>query len=156
VDFFQQVWYQERMIDTTWSMALGTAEPDVDSHLCDIRGFPQVNVLLRWLGIRAVPHLPCRFNCQASVKLADNFLALGREFGYSAEIDWLFEMLSWPVEWSALHGIAEIRTPILKITTCTDATSSKYIVRYRGSSYPEEGAQGLNFPYPITRIATEL
>src|SRR5262249_31321018 len=94
-----------------------------------------------------VPHLPCRFDCVPSVEAADRFLALGRAAGYAEEMDWLIDMLSWPIEWSALHGIAEIKTPVFKITTMTDATPEKYVVRQHGRSSPEEGSQGLTFPY---------
>jgi SAM-dependent methyltransferase len=62
-------------------------------------------------------------------------------------MEWLLDMLSWPVEWSALHGIAEVRTPILKISTATDATAERLEVRRQGEGYPEEGARGLHFPY---------
>jgi hypothetical protein len=66
-------------------------------------------------------------------------------------MDWLLEILSWPVEWSALHGIAEIKTPVLKVCTRTDATPSKYVVRRQGDAYPEEGAKGLTFAYRLPR-----
>jgi hypothetical protein len=62
-------------------------------------------------------------------------------------MDWMLQILDWPVEWSALHGIAEIKTPILKVSTCTDATPCKYTVRYKGRSTPPEAAQGLRFPF---------
>jgi hypothetical protein len=77
----------------------------------------------------------------------------GRLAGYAAEMGWLMEILSWPVEWSALHGIAEIKTPILKIATCTDLTPRKKLIQCRGSSYPAEGANGLNFTYRLTPVA---
>ena len=51
------------------------------------------------------------------------------------------------VEWSGLHGIAEIKTPVLKISARTDATAQKYTVRWSGTGYPDEGATGLRFPY---------
>ena len=31
------------------------------------------------------------------------------------------EILSWPVEWSVLHGIAEIKTPIFRVISRSDA-----------------------------------
>jgi hypothetical protein len=62
-------------------------------------------------------------------------------------MEWLTEILTWPVEWSALHGIAEIKTPVLKVSTNTDATALKYVVQRKGASYPVEGAHGLKFPY---------
>ncbi len=61
------------------------------------------------------------------------------------------EILSWPAEWSALHGIAEIKTPVLKVSTRTDATAKKYVVRRQGEKYPAEGARGLGFPYSQPR-----
>jgi hypothetical protein len=146
--FFEHVWVKEQFIDTTWPMARNTASrSEVEATVCDVDGPPQSNILLRWLGVRAVPHLPCRFDCAATVAQGDRLIELGRAAGFAAEMDWLLEMLGWPVEWSALHGIAEVRTPILKITAMTDATPEKYVVRRRGSSYPDEGAQGLSFPY---------
>ena len=66
-------------------------------------------------------------------------------------MDWLLDILSWPTEWSALHGIAEIKTPVLKGSVRTDATPNKYVVRRKGDTFPLEGAQGLNFPYRIPR-----
>jgi hypothetical protein len=63
-------------------------------------------------------------------------------------MDWLAEILSWPIECSALHRIAEIKTPMLKASTRTDAIPCKDTVRRQGDSYPLEGIRGLNFPYP--------
>lgn len=62
-------------------------------------------------------------------------------------MDDLENILSWPVSWSTLHGIAEIKTPVCKIICNTDATATKYTLRLRGTRYPEEGAQGLGFPF---------
>jgi SAM-dependent methyltransferase len=72
-------------------------------------------------------------------------LAVG--LGYRKEIIWTKEMLSWPIEWSALHGIAQIVTPVFRISTRTDLTARKYTVRYHGSSLPYEGANGMMFPF---------
>lgn len=150
--FFDKVWYGERLIDVTWPMAYNTIGDTQDvshEHVCVIDELPHANVMLRWLGIRAVPHLPCRFDCRETINHAEQFIALGRNAGYIEEMDWLVEMLSWPIQWSALHGIAEIKTPVVKIATTTDATPFKYSVRYEGTIYPEEGADGLAFPYMI-------
>lgn len=144
--FFQRVWIEEQSVDTTWAMA-GTPEGDPAPRALDVAGPPEANILLRWLGVRAVAHLPCRFDCDATVRVADEWLMLARECGLSAEADWLLEMLSWPCEWSALHGIAEIKTPIAKIAARTDATAHKLVVRRHGDRYPAEGARGLVFPY---------
>ncbi|MGI8554243.1 MAG: class I SAM-dependent methyltransferase, partial [Dehalococcoidia bacterium] len=87
------------------------------------------------------------------VKMASDLLAIGREAGYGEEMEWIYEMLSWPIQWSALHGIAEIMTPILKVATRTDATAVKYTVRLGTppGRYPEEGSVGVGFPYRTSK-----
>lgn len=147
VDFFQRVWADQRFVDTTWPMALGTTAPKNGACTIEVTGPPETNILWRWMGARMVPHLPCRFDCAETVALGKRFVRVGRVAGYDQEMDWLLEILSWPVEWSALHGIAEVKTPVLKVSTRTDATPSKYVVRRQGEAYPAEGAQGLTFPY---------
>ncbi len=156
--FFQSIWVEQGFIDTTWPMALNTRQPRIaEPNVIELDGFAEANVLLRWLGIRLVSHLPCGFDCPATHDLASRYLALGCDSGYVEEMSWLSDMLNWPVEWSALHGIAEIKTPILKITALTDATAERYVVRRHGRSYPPEGAQGLVFPYsqPVHLRLTE-
>ena len=148
IRFFKEVWVNQGCVDTTWQMAHESLNSSfITSHEIEI---PQVfsgNILLRWLGVRAVFHLPCSFNCEVTQQLADNLADIARNAGFSQQTAWLSEMLRWPVEWSALHGIAEVKTPVVKISTRTDATPNKYIVRYLGDRYPEEGVQGLTFPY---------
>ncbi|MGH7346434.1 MAG: hypothetical protein ACREK4_16070 [Candidatus Rokuibacteriota bacterium] len=145
--FFQRFWVQEGHVDTTWPMAVATRPPVDGAHDVEVSGPPEANILWRWMGARAVPHLPCRFDCEPTVALARRLVQIGRDAGFGEEMDWLLEILSWPVEWSALHGIAEIKTPIVKVSTRTDATPTKYAVRRLGTGYPQEGAQGLRFPF---------
>jgi hypothetical protein len=147
-EFFRRVWVDDGMVDTTWPMATATAAPtDAEGTIVEVDGPAHANILWRWMGARTVPHLPCRFDCPATVELGKRFVAVGRSCGFRQEMDWLLDVLSWPVEWSALHGIAEVRTPVLKVSTRTDATARRYTVRRRGDSYPIEGAQGLSFPF---------
>ena len=97
--------------------------------------------------MRPVPHLPCGPTCQHTIALADRLRDVGRRAGFAAEMDWMTEILSWPVEWSSLHGIAEVRTPVLKLSTRTDPLARTYVVRRQGDRYPDEGANALRFPY---------
>jgi hypothetical protein len=149
-EFFRDVWIRQGCIDTTWAMAKRTpARAATNSLIIELPAEvpPLANMLWRWLGVRAVPHLPCRFDCSASIEFATELLELGRRNGYAEEMDWILEILSWPVEWSALHGIAEVKSPVVKVITRTDATADKWVVRWVGTSSPEEGAVGLHFPY---------
>ena len=155
--FFEHVWVGQRSIDTTWAMAGNTSPPSDAVVVLESNETCLSNILWRWLGVRAVPHLPCRFDCGESARFGQQLLGVGERAGYVEEVKWIREILSWPVEWSALHGIAEVKTPILKISTRTDATASKRVVRWTGTEYPREGATGLHFPYrpPAGRAMTE-
>ncbi len=152
-------WNQQNLdtpfYDSTWQMALNTLKKNIKNQnnnkesLCEIQGHPYSNALLRWLGIQLVYHAPCSFNCDATNKQVSEMITIGRNSGYSTEMDWLEDILSWPIEWSSLHGIAEIKTPVVKFSATTDATADKYIVQYKGNAYPEEGATGTSFPYKL-------
>jgi len=157
-EFFADVWVHQGFVDTTWAMAYRTQTRNPQSStVIEIPRISKSSMLLRWLGPRYVFHLPCQFDCQATADLADQMAEVWQQSGFTEELDWLREMLCWPVEWSALHGIAEIKTPVVKISTRTDATAEKYIVRYLGNTYPKEGARGLSFPYqqPVKRLISD-
>jgi len=62
---------------------------------------------------------------------------------------WLEELLSGPLEWSALHGIAEIRTFLAKVATRTDATRNELTVRVNGIRPMISDVPGKRFPYNI-------
>lgn len=145
--FFHHTWVEDGFIDTTWAMAQNGPSRAASERTIQVDGPLEANILWRWMGIRAVPHLPCAFDCQQTAALGQAMIQLGHELGYAKESAWLSEILSWPVEWSALHGIAEIKTPVLKVATRTDATAYKYVVQRPGEGYPTEGAHGLTFPY---------
>lgn len=144
---------ERRCTDTTWPIAARRIADGASRTVEIAEGHAATNVFWRALGLRAVPHLPCAFDCRSSQELADALLNVAHGSHAAREMGWLHEVLSWPVEWSALNGIAEIKTPILKIMTRTDVTPGKCIVRWCGTTYPAEGAKGLGFPYRTSRPA---
>jgi SAM-dependent methyltransferase len=146
-EFFRRVWVDDHMVDTTWPMAAATSGAAPGTTTIELTGPPEANILWRWMGVRAVPHLPCRLDCAATTELGQRLVEVGRQSGFAQEMDWLVDILSWSVEWSALHGIAQVKTPVLKVSTRTDATKQRYVVRRRGSAHPPEGVRGLGFPY---------
>ena len=154
--FYDRVWNEEQHIDTTWPMALTeiNAVDELDRAYSEgtISATPLLycNILPRFVGVRAVPHLPCGFQCAETQAMGGRMVALGRELGYGQEMDDMEEVLSWPAEWNVLHGCAEVTLPVLRISTVTDATPGKYVVRLRGSGYPTEGVSGLKFPFRLS------
>src|SRR5262249_34440936 len=97
---FETACGQGKIVDPTW---LAAASP---ARLVELTPPTATNILLRWVGVRRVPHLPCRFDCAASIRFADRFTEVFQALGFAEELEWIDEMLSWPIEWSALHGIA--------------------------------------------------
>ncbi len=145
--FFQRFFVEQQLNDPTWSIAQSSILSRRNGDSIILSGPPQLNLLLRSIGLRAVSHFPCSMDCADSLILANQFMDLGRSLHLSDEVEWLNEMLCWPVEWSALHGIAEIRTPVVKISAPTDATAEKFTIQWIGKGYPPDGAKGLAFPF---------
>lgn len=148
--FFKRVWIKQAHVDTTWPMSKATSgsviTKDNFAEILRVGKPASTNILLRGLGVRAVFHLPCRFDCAKSLEFAEHLLELGDE-QFPEEMKWLREVLTWPMEWSALHGIAEVKTPVVKCIMTTDATPSLYRVKIAGTSIPEEAPKGLGDVY---------
>ncbi|MFC5699993.1 radical SAM protein [Cohnella faecalis] len=135
------------IIDPVWHAAasVGSDEEAVDQ--VDVKGRNALNPFLRPLGANLLGYQPCSFACEESRSVESAKLALGREAGLHEEMDWLEEMLQWPVEWKSLHGIAEVKTGILRYQYHTDYSSKALKIRYHGSSLASDAAQGLSFAY---------
>jgi hypothetical protein len=149
--FFERLVADHHAADPTWFIAANTAGATREANTITVAGPPALNILLRYIGVRAIPHLPCRLDCADSEHAASDFLGLAGSLGFSAQAEAVLKILDWPAEWSALHGIAEIKTPVMKISTRTPRTPGKYIVRWLGGTVPSDGARGLAFPYRPNR-----
>lgn len=136
-EFFHLHWTKGNWRDLTSLMFQSQGRAD---------GPYQCNILLRHLGVRPVFHLPCSFTCDNTVRLANNILAY-QTMGYDREMAWLIEILSWPIKWSSLHGVAIVTTPIVKVIYSTDPVAEKVEI-VRDGIYPEGGVSGHEFPTP--------
>jgi hypothetical protein len=135
-------------MDPIWWVVSEQTPADFDLTLAELRIYkPLTNIFLRRMGVTAIFHVPCSFQCGASEALAQQILQSVTNANSETEIKSLREMLHWPMEWSGLHGIAEIRTPIFRVSTRTDATANKVTFRLWGTLYPPEGARGIRFPF---------
>jgi len=107
----------------------------------------ELNFFYRYLGARLVSHMPCSFKCENSLNIARQNLQVMNNIGKIEEVQWIQEIFNWPVRWSSLHGIAEIRCPVFKLSHKTDFLAEEFIVDKQGELYPEEGASGVVFPW---------
>ncbi|HCQ15843.1 MAG TPA: hypothetical protein DIU20_06260 [Cryomorphaceae bacterium] len=114
---------------------------------------PSVSGLLwRKLLSHTGPLRPCSLHCSSLSRIDKKIMDGLRMNGYVEEAEWRETIYSWPVEWNAVNGIAELRTPVVKLAYDTDAFTEKRCVRYMGTSYPDEGPFGRNFPYKRRRF----
>ncbi len=98
----------------------------------------QTNYTLYRLGLSPAPWLPCQADCPHTLRWIENQETLAS----------LAEILSWPLEWSALHGIAQVLSPVFRLVHDTLATGRKAsFTRGTAEAAPTEGATGLIFPY---------
>lgn len=145
-DFFDRVWVKEGLKDTTLSM-IGDSHNEINR----VAGPVECNILLRWLGVRLVSHLPCSFDCAYTKKLGQELALLGRRKGFEQEMGWIEDLLSWPIKWDSLHGVATITTPCFRLVVNSTALSSKVTIEREGTTYPAEGARGNEFPFRSTQ-----
>lgn len=146
--FFRTATVERQSLDTTWAMVEGHIHAENGVHIAELTS-AAVNPLLSALGLRVTPHRPCSFFCQQTQRLALDYGNLRAQAPSPPDQETLAEVLSWPVEWSSLHGIVEVKLPILKLCYDGDATATTYKVRLTGGELPEHAARGLEFPHRL-------
>ena len=128
VEWFADLWAQ------------GVRDPTLHMATCD--GPREANILLRWIGVRLVPHLPCSGECAETARLGQRFRPL-----LPADVGaWVDEILDWPVRWTAHNGILEIETPVCKVQGTTDHTERRVVDR-PGAVFPRDAPRGIRFPF---------
>lgn len=115
-EFFKRTWQEARKSDTTPWMGEGNL----------------VNILLRWLGVRLVPHLPCSFGCERSAEFTESLSDLWP----ATELAWAREMLSWRMEYTSLHGAGVVTTPLFNFAFSTDYLPKKFSLLWSGKAAP--------------------
>lgn len=123
-----------KVLDPIWLIALNSRKLEFIDNLIEMYAIPETNIFLSCLGIKIINHIPCSFNCELSIKKGVEFMNQGIKYGYRKEIQTLRDILNFPLEWSALHGISEIVNPLFKISTRTDATKNKYTIKIRNNN----------------------
>lgn len=120
---YAQTWAAGQ-VDSTWEQS---------QHSPPMSRFrPLGFTLWRSLGVRMVPHMPCKFGCFESHALGHDFLQVGRKHGFAEELRTIETVMNWPAEWSRVFGIAEIVSPAMKISSRTDWTPMKQSRSFQG------------------------
>lgn len=149
-DFFQKYWVSEGWRDLTLPMVLNHDREYFKapgSRNISVGGSLECNILLRWLGLRLVSHLPCNFDCSTTTRIGERMGLLGLRNGYVAEMDWLTQILNWPIRWSSLHGVGIVTTPVFRLVFDSTALAEEWKIDRDGPTYPSEAARGNEFPF---------
>jgi uncharacterized protein len=131
-------------LSRAWEAANGSVAT-YDATL-DLAASIPTHALLGPLGISVLPFEPCRFDCTLALAAAAQWLELAAARGYVSECGWLRECFSWPISWSELHGVTEVKTPLFRMCFQTSSSGVR-LIRRIGSREAEGGAVGLTFPY---------
>jgi len=142
IKHFIEVYGNDRLWYAPWAWQK-QAEQSFDGAM------PFSNLYLKVAGLQLTPHIACSHDCEATKKLANEYMKVAIDAGLEDVWKDMHQILSWPVQWSALHGIAEIKTPLFRISHDVAATGSKYQTRITGGTVPVDAPQGIAFPFSM-------
>jgi len=87
----------------------------------------EANTMLRWLGVRLVPHLPCSSSCAETVAQARAYLEAGRRAG--VDVASLETVLRLPVTHDAANEVAIVSTPHFRFLAGADRGAKRAVAR---------------------------
>jgi len=105
-------------------VAAGEKEENNGTEIIHAKAHPYANPFLRYFGVRITSHLPCSTQCEETIRIGEKWIEAIRESDKEAA-ERAIEILSMPIKWSILHGIAQIETPLFFGITNTVFTERK-------------------------------
>lgn len=69
--------------------------------------YPELNIMIRYFGPRAIPFFPCSWSCKEAKKFADKFISLMSEEDERLT-NLMLELLSMPLRWSLHKGVIQV------------------------------------------------
>jgi len=131
IDFFNNTWGSES-IDPMYEAAIQTKNVDIkEDGSVDVSVHPYCNNLLRYFGIRITPHLTCSMQCDETIKWGEEWMEIMTQIDEEAAV-WAKEVLSMPLTWNCMKGVAIIDTPIFRGVTNSDTSIDKKLVNNLG------------------------
>jgi len=143
--FFADVWARG-YFDPVWQIAMNSPKISESGNLIFADSAPFSNPLLRYVGVRVNFHIPCSFVCERSIESANRRLSLVSDRSIKQDLE---ALLSMPLSWSVLHGIAEVKSPLFYILTSSVPSAEIFRVNTRGEFLPAETPRGINYPFSL-------
>ena len=165
--FFTQVW-SRGYIDPIWQAAINTKREhperviyfSEEDRTIFLKPNPSSLSVLRYIGVRLAPQIVHSMSCDKTEELATKWEEAAIKYREAALETWGVDivegwqtmkyLLSLPIKWEVLHGIAEVTTPLFKFATNSVFTPLKYTVlleKQDDIELPEEAAYGIGFPF---------
>lgn len=138
-------------VDPIWRLAAATPGAAVLDDGMRVAGDWASNPLLAAVGLAAVAPWPESFDDPAAVAAGVELRLLAEQHGYGAAIDDLREILSWPVAWTSLHGVAEVKTPVFRYVRDAPPLARRQVVHRAGTAMPDNAPRGIGFPF-VARV----
>lgn len=148
-EFFCKVW-PKNYIDPIWQAAVNSEIVKRGDRKLRVKAHPYSIAILRYMGLRISFHIPCSFNCQPTIEIAEQRMKLAEELR-PGKVNILKSLLSMPMSWDCLKGIGVVRTPIFYIITSSVACIDKHVVEVEGDFIPDEAKRGLAYPFTEVR-----
>jgi hypothetical protein len=145
--FFEDVW-KDGYYDPIWQMLGPNVRPGERKIRVDIV-HPFSNPILRYNGIRIGFHIPHSFTCADTIKINQERFDLGKTL-WPGLMERGLELLSMPMSWDVLHGIAVVRHPLFYIVTSSVPARERHVIELAGNHMPEEAVRGTTYPYTLT------
>jgi len=128
--FFNENWGHPS-VDPQYEAAVNTPKTKVVDDVVTVSCHPYCNNMLRYFGLRITPHLVHSMQCKKTIKWGEEWIEIMRQIDDEAT-DWLIELLSMPLTWSAYKGVVIIDTPLFRAVSNSDTTLVKKVVNNLG------------------------
>ncbi len=127
---FDEIW-PNISIDPIFETALETKGMKRNGNTVTVSVHPYSNNMLRYFGIRIIPHITCSMQCSKTIEQGKRWWEIMSEIDNEAA-KWAKEILSMPMTWNCYRGVAIIDTPVFRGITNSDMTLKKKIVNSLG------------------------
>jgi hypothetical protein len=144
--FFVDVW-RDGYYDPIWRAGIRSGGEMTDNKM-RVKGNRFSTPILRYVGARTSFHIPCRFDCDETIKRGGELMALAETID-EKKAKTLQSFQTMNHSWDVLHGIAVVRTPIFYCVVNSIPTTKRHVVEVEFDQpfYPEYSAVSEAFPF---------
>lgn len=112
-EFFADVWVEQGIVDPMYEIACNSGNAEVVGDDPEVIRIvdpePWANVLYRYWGWVYVTHMPCGFDCEASIEIGKQRGEIMAENGYRDEANRLWEWMREPMTWTSVAGQCQVK-----------------------------------------------